>query len=69
LRRLETGLLFIDVVEDAAVDTEVSELLEKVRWSSGNDASDDAVDSLEESSVPALLPCFEAYIEDSKLSM
>jgi hypothetical protein len=67
LRCFERGLSFREGVEEAVVDNEALELVEAVRWRQPKEASEDAVESLDESSLRARLSRFEPYIEGSRL--
>jgi hypothetical protein len=67
LRCFERGMSFREGVEEAVVDTEALELVEAVRWRQPKDASEDAVERLDESSLRAKLSRFDPYIEGSRL--
>jgi hypothetical protein len=67
LRCFERGLSFREGVEEAVVDIEALELVDAVRWRQPKDASEDAVESLDESSLRVRLSRFEPYIDGSRL--
>jgi hypothetical protein len=66
-RCFERGLSFTEGVDEAAVDTDTMELMEAVRCRQPKEASEDAIESLEESSLRAWLSRFEPYIDGSRL--